>query len=159
MNSFQLLRIKIRITCTPVWNKLTVIHTFKIPPDTQHYFGVKPILFNDDFRKLTGTKPLFRDVRVAVIYSFLIICDNFPGKSVIHGITDKVTTDIHSNVRLLRCQFVRYRSTASVWTCNCLYLAMLGTFWCTKLFWQPTSTFCGFSSKILRIFPKSNTII
>ena len=71
MNSFQLLRIKIRIDCTPVWNKLPVNRTFKIPPDT-HYFGADTDFFNDDFGRLTGTEPLFRGVRVAVVDPFFI---------------------------------------------------------------------------------------
>ena len=36
-------RVKIRISCTPVWNKLPVNHTFKIPQVTHHYFGAEPI--------------------------------------------------------------------------------------------------------------------
>ena len=92
--SFQLLRIKIRIACTPVWNKLPVNHTFKIPPDTQHYFGAEPIFFNDGFGGLTGTESLFRGVRVAVMDPFFITCDN--------EMTDKLKTDIHSTISLLR---------------------------------------------------------
>ena len=42
---FQLLRILIRIDLMPVWNKLPVNHTFKIPPDTEDHFGDEPILF------------------------------------------------------------------------------------------------------------------
>ena len=95
MNSFQLLRIKIHIECTLVWNKLPVNHTFKIPPDTQHYFGAEPI-FNVDFGRLTGSEPTFRGVRVVVIDQFSITWDCSPDKSIIHGITDKPTTDIHS---------------------------------------------------------------
>ena len=53
MNSFQLLKIKIRIDCMPVWNKFPVNHT-KIPPDARHYFGAEPIYFNDNFGRLTG---------------------------------------------------------------------------------------------------------
>ena len=63
--------------------------------------------FNDEFGRLTGTESLFRGVRVAVIFHL----DNSPYKSSIHGITDKLMTDIHST---LRCQFMRFRSTASV---------------------------------------------
>ena len=84
MNFFQMLRIKIRINCTPVWNQLSVNHIFNIPPDTQYYF--------DDFGRLTGNEPMFRGVRVAVVDPFFITCDNSPDTSIIHGITDKLTT-------------------------------------------------------------------
>ena len=140
MNSFQLLRTKFRIDCTPVWNRLPVNHTYKISPDTQHYFGAEPIFLNDDFGTLKGTEPLFSCVRVAVIL-FFITCDNSPDKSIIHGITDKLTTDIHSTLSLLRCRFMGYRSRASVRFSKCLNnLTMYGIFWCTKFFWHPTST-------------------
>ena len=43
MNSFKLLGIKICIDCIPIWNKFPMDNTFKIPPDTQHYFGNEPI--------------------------------------------------------------------------------------------------------------------
>ena len=43
-NSVHLLRMKIRIDCTPVWKNLPVNHTFKLPPDTQHYFRAEPII-------------------------------------------------------------------------------------------------------------------
>ena len=62
---------------------------------------------NDDFGRLTGTEPLFRVVRVAVIDQFFITCDNSPDKCIIYEFTDKLTTDIHSTLSLLRCQFVR----------------------------------------------------
>ena len=71
-------------------------------------------IFNDVFGRLIGTEPLFRGVRVAVKDPFLIICDNSPDKSTIHGITDKLKTDIHSTLSLLRCQFMMNRSTASL---------------------------------------------
>ena len=70
--------------------------------------------FNDDFERVTGTESLFRGVRVAVIDPFFITCGNFPDKSIIHEFTDKLTTDIHSTLNLLRCQFMRYKSIASV---------------------------------------------
>ena len=89
-----------------------VDHTFKIPPDTQ--FCGQTNLFYGDFGRLTGTEPMFWSVRVAVIDPLYIACDNSPDKSIIHGITDKLTTDIYSLLNLLRCQFKRYRSTASV---------------------------------------------
>ena len=146
MNSFQL-RIKIHIDCTPVWYKLPVNHILKISPDTQHYFGVEP-----NFLTMILADWLFRGVRVTVIDPFFITCNNSPDKYIIHRITDKLTTDIHSMWNLLRCQFMRYRSTAFVWFSKSLYLAMYGIFWFTKFFWQPTSTFCGFSSKTVRIF-------
>ena len=77
-------------------------------------YTLRPTIFKDDFGRLTGTLPLFRDVRVALIDPFVVTCDNSPDKSIIHGITDKLTTDIHSTLCLLRCQFMMYRSTASV---------------------------------------------
>ena len=78
INSFQLLRIKIRIDCSPVWNKLPVNHSFKIPRHTQHYSWAESIFINDDFGRLTETELLFLDIRVAVIDPFFIICDNSP---------------------------------------------------------------------------------
>ena len=48
--------------------------------------------FNDDGR-LMGTEPLFQGVRVAVIDPFFITCDSSPDKSIIHVITDKLTSD------------------------------------------------------------------
>ena len=119
MNLFQFLRIK--IDCMPISNKLPVNHTFKIPPDTQHCFGAK--LF---FSRLTGTESLFQGIRVVVIDAFCITCDNSPNKSFIHGITDKLTSDIHWTLRLFRCQFMRYRWTASEWFSKCLNLTMHG---------------------------------
>ena len=50
--------------------------------------------FNDDFSRLMGTKPLFWRIRIAVIDPFFITCDNFSDKSIFHGITDKLMTDI-----------------------------------------------------------------
>ena len=58
---------------------------------------------------MCGTKSLCQGIRVAVIDSFFVTCDNSSDKSIIHGITD-----IRSTLNLLRCQFMRYRSTASV---------------------------------------------
>ena len=49
--------------------------------------------FNDDFGRLTETGTLFRGVRIAVIDPFIIACDNSPDKSIIHGITERLTTD------------------------------------------------------------------
>ena len=89
---------------------------------------------NDDFGTLTKTDSLIRG-------PFFITCDNSPDKSIIHGIIDKLTTVIHSTLSLLRCQFMRYRPTASLWFSKCLNLAMYGIFWCTEFFWRPTSTF------------------
>ena len=88
--------------------------------------------FNDDFGRLTGTEPLFWGVSVAVIDPFCITCDYSPDKSLIHGITDNLSTDIHSMFNLLMCQFMRYRSTASVWFSKCLNLSVCGIFWCRK---------------------------
>ena len=59
--------------------------------------GAEPIFFNDDFGRLTGSEPLFRGVRVAVIDPFFIICDNSPDESIIHGMTDMLTTNIQSS--------------------------------------------------------------
>ena len=140
MKSFPLLRIKICIDCTPVCNYLPVTHNFKIHRHTQNYCGAEPMFFFiDDFGRLMGNEPLFRGVRFATIDPFFIRCDNSPDKSIIHGITDNLSTDIHSMFNLLRCQFMRYRSTASVWFSKCLNQAMYGIFRCTKFFWQPTS--------------------
>ena len=97
--------------------------------------------FNDVFGKLTGIESLFRGVGVAVIGPFIITCDNSPDKSISNGIADKLMTDIRSTFSLLRCQFMWYSSTASVWFSRCLNLAIYDIFWCTKFFWQPTSTF------------------
>ena len=94
-----------------IWNKLPVSHNFKIPPDTE-LWGQTDFL-NDDCGRLTWTEPLLRGVRVAVIDPFFITCDNSLYKSIIHGIADKMT-DIHSTFSLLRCQLMRYRSTASI---------------------------------------------
>ena len=74
----------------------------------------KTDFFNDDFGRLTGNQPQFRGGGVGVIDIFFITSDNSPDKSIIHGITDKLTTDIHSILNLSRYQFMRYRSTASV---------------------------------------------
>ena len=104
MNSFHLLKIKIHIDCTPVWNKLPVNHTFRISPDTQHYFRAGSIFFNDDFGIVTGSEALFLGVRVAVINPFFMTCDNYREKSIIHEITDTLTTDILSTLSLLRFQ-------------------------------------------------------
>ena len=90
MNSFHLLRIKIRMNFTPVWNKLLLNHTFKIPP-TQHFFGAEQIYFNDNFDKQTGTKLLLRGVGFAVIDPFSITFHNSPDKYIIHRIADKLT--------------------------------------------------------------------
>ena len=103
-------------------------------------------VFNDDFGRLMGSNHSFEASELAVINTFFITCDNSPDKSNIHDITNKLTTYSHSTLSLLRCQFMRYRSTASVWFSKCLNLAMYITFRCTKFFWQPTSTF------FLRIF-------
>ena len=97
-------------------------------------------LFNDDFGRFKGTKPLFRSVRVAVIDPFFITCDSYRDKCVIHGITDKLTTDIHSMLSLLRHQFMKNRSTSSVWFKD-INLAMYCILLCTKFFWEPMSTF------------------
>ena len=78
--------------------------------------------FSTILTRLTGTESLFRGVRVQVIYPFFITCDSYLDKSIIHWITDKLTTDIHSTLSLLTCQFMRYRSTASVWFSMCLNL-------------------------------------
>ena len=105
-------------------------------------------IYNDDFGWLTETEPLFRGVRVAAIDPFFITCDNFLDKSIIHGITDKLTTDIHSTLNLLWYQFMRYKSiglVASVWLSKCVNLAMYDIVWCTKFFWQLSNIF-------LRIF-------
>ena len=51
--------------------------------------------FNDDFGRLTGTEPLFRGVRISVKDPFFITCGNSPDKSIIHGISDRMTTDVH----------------------------------------------------------------
>ena len=48
-------------------------------------FWGRTICFNDDFGSLTGTEPLFRGVRVAVIDPFNITCDNSPDKYIIYG--------------------------------------------------------------------------
>ena len=152
MNSFQLWRIKIHIVSTPAWN-----HTFKIPPDTQHHFGAEAI-FNDGFGSLTGTEPLFRCVRFAIIYPFLVTCDNSLYKSIIHVITDKLTTDIHSTLSLLRCEFMKYRSTASVWFYKCLNLALNGIFYAPSTFDSLRILFCGSSSKILHTFSISHNL-
>ena len=108
--------------------------------------------FSDNFDRLTGTESLFLGVRVAVMDPFFITCDNSPDKSNIRGITDKLTTDIHSTLSMLKCQFMRYRSTASVWFSKCLNPAMYGNFDAPS---SPNSLwvlFCGFSSKTLRVF-------
>ena len=141
--------MQIRIDCTPVWNKLpwiTPSKFFNITLRPNRFFS------NDDFGSLTGTESLFRGVRGAVIYPLFIRCDNSPDKSIIHVITDKLTRDIHSMFSLLTCQFMKYRSTASVWFPKCLNLAMYGIFWCTKFFCEATSTFTLFSSKTLLTF-------
>ena len=65
-------------------------------------FGAEPIFFNDDSGRLTGTEQLFRGVRVAIIDPFFITCDN-SDKSIIHGFTDKLSTDIISTLSLLKC--------------------------------------------------------
>ena len=67
--TLPVLRIKIRIDFTSIWNKRPVDFTCKIPPDT-HYFGAEPNFINDDFGRLTGTEPFFRGVRVGVINPF-----------------------------------------------------------------------------------------
>ena len=108
--------------------------------------------FNNGFGRLMGIKPLFRGIRVALIDPFFITCDNSPDKCIIPVITNKLMTDIHSILSLLRYQFMRYRSTASVWFSNCLNLAIYGIFWCIKFFWQHTSTF-------LRIFFQNSVYI
>ena len=140
MNSFQLLRIKI-LCSTLVWNKLPVNHTFKIPPDTQHYFGAEPILFDNDSDRLTGTEPMFRGVKVAVKDPFsshvtILLNVSFVGLPIIRQLI--------STLRLV-CWGVNSWATVSVWFFKCHNLAMYVIFWCTKLFWQPTNTF-------LRIF-------
>ena len=85
------------------------------------------------------------------MYPFFITCDNSPDKSIYHGITDKLITDIHPTLSLLGCQFMRYRFS------KCLNLVMYWIFWRTKFFWQHTSTFIwGFSSTNLRIFSISH---
>ena len=133
-------------------------HTTKIPLDTQHYFRAKPIFFNDDFGRLTGTEPLFQGVWIVIIDPFFIICDNSLDKSIIHRITDKLMADIHSTLSLLRCQFMRYSSTTSLWFSKCLNQVMYGIFWCTKFFWQFTCIFCGFPYKPLHIFSISHNL-
>ena len=153
MNSFQLLTIKIHIDAYPFGTISQWITPSKF--HQTHNITVEPNRFlNDDFDKLAGTGPLFLEVRV-VIDLLLITCDNSPDESIINGITDKLTTDIHFTLSLLRCQFMRYRSIASVWFFKWLNLAMYGIFWCTKFFWQHTSTF---SSKTLRIFTISHNL-
>ena len=101
--------------------------------------------FKDNCGRLAATEALFWGVRVAEMDVCFNTCDNSPDKSIMLGITDKLMTDIHSTLSLLSCQFMRYRSTDSVWFSKDLDVAMFGIFWCTKFFWQPTSTF-------LRIF-------
>ena len=88
---------------------------------------------------LSGTKLLFRGVRVVVIDSFFITCVNSPDKSIIHGISDKQMTDIHSTMRLLWCQFMRYGSTL-------LYYFPRILIWRCMLSFDPPS-----SSKTLRM--------
>ena len=113
--------------------------------------------FNDDFGRLTGTEPLFRGIRVEVIDPFYITCDNSPDTSVIHGITYKLVANIHSMLTMLRCQFMRYRSTASVWFSKCLNLTINGIIWCTQVLLKAYEYFsCGFTSKILGIFSLSH---
>ena len=67
-------------------DKLPVNHTFKIPPDTQHYFGAK-LIFNDDFGRYTGNEQLFRGVRVAVTDPFsshvTILLTNLPSMGLL----------------------------------------------------------------------------
>ena len=118
MNLFQLLRIKIHIDCTPIWNKLP--NTFKISPDQQHYFGAELIL--------TGTEPLFWGVRVAVIYPF-----------------SSHVTILQINLSSMRLPISWWQistlhwacwgvnSWGTVWFSKCLNLAAYGTFWCTKV--------------------------
>ena len=103
-----------------------------------------------------GTEPLFWGIRVAVIDPFFITCDNFPDKSINYGITDKLTTDIHSTLNQLRCQFMRCRSTTSVWFSKCLNLEVYDIFWCTKFSDSLWVHFCEFSSKTLSIFSISH---
>ena len=81
-------------------------------------------IFYVDFGRLTWTEPLFRDVRVQVIDTFFSTCDNSPDKSIIHVITGNLTTDIHSTLVLLRCQFMRYRSVVSVGFSKCFIQTM-----------------------------------
>ena len=52
-------------------------HTFKTPPDIQHYLGA-PIFLTDYFVTLTGTEPLFRGIMIAVIDPFSSNVTIFP---------------------------------------------------------------------------------
>ena len=106
-------------------------------------------LFNDDFGRLLGTEPLFRGIRVAVIYPFFIICFNSPDKSIIHGITDKLTTAIYSTLNLLRYQLMRYRSTATVWFYNVLIWRYMVYFDASSSSDSIRVLFSWFSSKTL----------
>ena len=133
----QLLREKIRIEWTLVWKELPVNHTLKIPPATQHYFGAEPIFFSDDFSRLSGTEPFFRSVRVGVIDPFFITCDNSPDKSIIHGFTDTLMTEI-STLRWA-CWGVNSKDKDLQLLYDfskCLNLGMYRIVWCTKFFWQ-----------------------
>ena len=122
MNSFKLLRIKIRIDCTSVWNKLPVIHAIKILPRHSTLLWSRTVFLR--LSQFDGDRPLARGVRVAVIDPFFVTCDNSPDKFIIPKITDKLTTDIHSMLSVLRCQLMKYRSTVTVWFSKCLSLAM-----------------------------------
>ena len=103
---------------------------------------VRTDVFNDDFGRLAGTESLFRGVVVVVMDPFFITCESSTDKSITLGITDKLTTYTHSTLSLLSlCQFMRYRSTASVWFSKCINLAMYGIFSCIKFLSRPISTF------------------
>ena len=154
MNSVQLLRINVRV----VWNKLPAV-----TPSNSTRLTTLPLgrtdFFNDNFGTLTGTEPLFRGVRVAVIDPFFITCDNSRDKYFIQGITDNLTADIptlhwacwgvnswgtdlqllYDFPRVLSWRCIEYFDASSSW----VILRIL---------------FCGFSSKILRIFSISHNL-
>ena len=101
-------------------------------------FRSRTDFFNNDFGRLTGTEPLFRAIRVAVIDPFFITCDNSPSSTGLPISWRQIST---LRWACWGCQFMRYRSTASVWFSKFLNLVMYGIFCCTRFFWQSTSIF------------------
>ena len=97
MVSFHLSKIKIRISARPFGTNSQWITPSKFHETHNIIWGPNKLFQNDDFGRLTGD---WATVSRSQVYGnrpiFFITCDNFPDKSIIHGITDKLTTDIHS---------------------------------------------------------------
>ena len=118
------------------------------------------IIFSDDWQ-VDGDRAIVRDVTVVVIYGIPIFHSHVPILLInlsSMGLPINWWQISNSTLYLLRCQFMRDRSTADVLFFKYHNLVIYGIFWCVTFFWKPTSTFCRFSSKTLRLYLISHNL-